>query len=979
MFDPQDRPRVFALAPGVDFPHALVEGLRARMRGQPPEAMARVTLIVNTARMARRITALFDEGAAGFLPRIRLLTDLGKGPDFADIPPAIAPLTRRLEIVELVSHLLEQSPDLAPRAHLFDLADSLARLMDEMQGEGVSPDDVAALDVTDQSGHWARAQQFLSIVAHYFDATAPDPDAEARQRRVVLRLAELWAAQPPTEPVILAGSTGSRGTTMRLMEAVAALPQGALVLPGFDSDMPGPAWDDLSDALTGEDHPQFRFARLLDRLSLSRDAVLPWHDAPPPAPLRNKVLSLALRPAPVTDCWLAEGPALGDVGTAFEGVTLLQAPTRREEALAIALRLRKAAEEGQSAALITPDRMLSREVTAALDRWQILPDDSAGVPLQLTPAGRFLRHVSQLFLRATPVSALLEMLKHPLTHTGAARNEHLLLTRDLELHLRRNGPPYPDAQSLMAWAASHKHEMAEPWAAWVAATICAAPPIGPLTLADWLERHLALAERIAGGSRAEGAGELWAQTSGEKSRATIEALAEAAAPVGEIGARDYADLFGAVLSRETLRDPNQTPHPNIRIWGTLEARVQGADLMILGGLNEGTWPEFAEADPWLNRQLRHRAGLLLPERRIGLSAHDFQQAASAPEVWITRAAKSDDAETVPSRWLNRLTNLLAGLPGQSGPQALDAMKDRGDEWLARAAALEAPGEAAPARRPSPRPPLPARPRQLYVTAIRDLIRDPYAIYAKHVLRLRPLDPLDQAPDALLRGIVFHSALEDFVKASVEDPSQLTPDALLGMARRQIDANVPWPTARTLWQARIARVAEWFVETERARQSRARPAAFETVGARSLTEPEFTLKGRADRIDIDDRGYAHVYDYKTGKPPSASQQAAFEKQLLLLAAIGEARGFEGIETRGVEAAQFIGIGSKPEEVPAPLGDHPAAQVWAEFAQLVAGFADPATGYTARRALFSDADRSDYDHLARLGEWDVTDDPAPEDLT
>ena len=94
---------------------------------------------------------------------------------------------------------------------------------------------------------------------------------------------------------------------------------------------------------------------------------------------------------------------------------------------------------------------------------------------------------------------------------------------------------------------------------------------------------------------------------------------------------------------------------------------------------------------------------MLPERRIGLSAHDFQQAIAAPEVWLTRAERSDaEADTVPSRWLNRLTNLLSGLPDQGGRDALDAMRARGQQWLDWADALE---------EPTPIPQMPHAPRR----------------------------------------------------------------------------------------------------------------------------------------------------------------------------------------------------------------------------------------------------------------------------
>ena len=285
-------------------------------------------------------------------------------------------------------------------------------------------------------------------------------------------------------------------------------------------------------------------------------------------------------------------------------------------------------------------------------------------------------------------------------------------------------------------------------------------------------------------------------------------LTEQAVFGGSMSAADFSDLLGAVLSGGEVRD-RDAPHPGVMIWGTLEARVQGADLVIMGGLNDGTWPEAPPPDPWLNRQMRLQAGLLLPERRIGLSAHDYQQAIAAPEVWITRAIRSDEAETVPSRWLNRLGNLLNGLPQEDGAQAWSDMRARGQYWTKQVQALEETTRSTPAPRPSPRPPVTARPHALSVTEIKRLIRDPYAIYAKHTLRLRQINPLVQSPDAPVRGIILHEIMERFVKSVSANAAHLTKEHLLGIAREVLKADAPWPAARAMWLARIERVADWF--------------------------------------------------------------------------------------------------------------------------------------------------------------------------
>lgn len=975
MFEPSDHPRLYGLSPGVDFPQALIDGLVQRVGDAPPETLARAHIIVNTRRMARRIRTLFDQGPARLLPRISLVTDLADSFAVHDAPSAISPLRRRLELAQLISGLLDQQADLAPRSALFDLADSLAGLMDEMQGEGVSPDVIEALDVTDQSGHWARVLEFLKIVKTVYAADADQPDAESLQRQIIQKLIAQWQIAPPDTPVILAGSTGSRGSTLLLMQAIARLPQGAVVLPGFDFEMKPDVWNALQADDTGlplEDHPQYRFHRLFSSLNLRHDQVRHWHETPAPDPARNALVSLALRPVPVTDQWLRDGPGLGNLGVATANISLLEAPSSRIEALTIAMRLRDAAEHGRTAALITPDRTLTRQVTAALDRWGIVPDDSAGRPLHLSPPGRFLRHVGDLFRGRLTAELLLTLLKHPLAHSGGGRGAHLRLTRELELHIRDTGLPFPDASALRQWAEKETDPFAKPWIEWLCSCLLDRFQADEVDLPHLVEQHMALAEQIADGAQPERQSQLWQDTAGRKAWDVTRNLIDQAAHGGALSAQDYSSLFYSTMSGEDVRNPD-TPHPLVLIWGTLEARVQGADLVILAGLNEGSWPSVPSADPWLNRALRHQAGLLMPERRIGLSAHDFQQAIAAKEVWITRSVRSDDTETVASRWVNRLTNLLAGLPGQGGDTALKDMRARADHWMQLASALETPILSDPAPRPAPCPPSNVRPRKLSVTEIKRLIRDPYAIYAKHILRLRPLKPLMRAPDAMLRGTTLHKVLEEFIRETANAPELCNRDVLMEKAVSILAQTTPWAETRATWLARLERVADDFVHKEHIRRALAQPRELEVKSGARIEALDFTLSAEADRIDIDALGRLHIYDYKSGAPPSKTEQQYFDKQLLLEAAIAERSGFGKIAPGQVERAVFIGLSVGAPEIDAPLDEEPPSRIWAKLTELIETYFSPATGYPARRAMKSKDDVSDYDQLARFGEWDIMDTP------
>lgn len=978
---------IFGLPPGVAFPAAFVAGFVQRYGHESPEYQARIEIYVNSARMMRAIRAGFDAEGACLMPRLRLIADLGFDSALS-LPPPVPKLRRKLQLAQLVDAKIAQDGLLAPGTATFDLADSLVRLLAEMQDEGI---DVARLDdpeiARDHAEHWNRSLGFLRIVTDYLDNDR-EMDAEARQRRIVTALAARWAIVPPEHPVLVVGSTGSRGTTLALMEAVAGLPMGAVVVPGFDFDMPELAWNSLcTGEIRHEDHPQFRLAQFVSRLGMGHSDVRVWADVPPPSIARNRLTSLALRPAPMTDQWIVEGANLTDLRPATDGMSLIEAPNQRAEALAIAVLLREAVEMGQRAALITPDRSLTRRVAVALNRWGIVPDDSGGEPLSQTPPGRLLRQVAGLFGARLTAGPLLGVLKHPLVATGDGgllRGQHLLNTRDLELRLRKAGPAFLTGADIVAWAAKGGDAGRIAWAAWLAQIVDRVSDRTNMPLGDWVRVLTTVAETLGAGPgqpspSQTAAGGLWDKAAGRGLRAAVDALQHEAAFGGTYSAHVFQDLLRHHLSADAQRETDM-PHPLVAIWGTLEARVQGADLVILGSLNEGAWPEPPAPDPWMSRQMRQRVGLLSPERRIGLSAHDFQQSVAAGRVILTRSRRDAETETVPSRWLARLTNLLEGLPHAGGPDALKAMRDRGRIYLDFARQLEAPrGDTVPAPRPAPRPPVAFRPQQLSVTQIEQLMSDPYAVYARHVLRLRTLNPLIPEADPRLRGEVLHRLVEDFVRSRPDrETLEQAHGRLLAVTDTVLADDVPWPLARRLWRARILRASRRFLSAEMVRAEAGQPVVLEEQGQAVLPDLGFTLTARPDRIDLLRDGDVEIFDYKSGAPPKDAEVKRYRVQLLLEAAMAERGAFGALGRVGVKRATYVQIGGDGDSRTLKLGDGQVGAVWDGLHRLVGFYQNPTAAYVARIMNLEPRFPDDYQGISRFGEWALHDDPVPEDV-
>jgi ATP-dependent helicase/nuclease subunit B len=963
---------VFSIAPGLSFVDELAAGLMERLVPDDPLALARATILVPTRRAERALADAFlrqGDGRPLILPRFQTLGDLDDEEiafaleaDF-DLPPAIAPLRRQLRLARLVRAF---KPGLG-WDQAAKLARELARFLDQVQTEELALEGLRSLVPDDYADHWREVLAFLDILAtHWPKALAEEGalDPAARRNLLLAQQARLWQSQPPAQPVIVAGSTGSLPATARLIGAVNALPQGWVVLPGLDTLLDEAGW-----RAVGEDHPQFALKNLLDRLGVARGAVADWRPAARSATpkARLRLLSQALRPAATTQRWRSEERL---DRTALAGVLCLEAPGPREEAGAIALLMRQTLEEeGATAALVTPDRGLARRVAAELERWDIAIDDSAGRPLADAPAGLFLRLLGRAVAGRFAPLDLLALLKHPLAALGLAPSELRRRARKLE-RLKLRGPrPGPGLAALKEGGADE---------VWLDRLDRAQAPLAALLdqpaapIAKLLAAQIALAETVAASDDQTGPARLWRGEDGQALAQFTAELLEAARDLDPVEGAAWPALLETLMANAAVR-PVYGRHPRLHIWGPLEARLQKADRMILGGLNEGTWPAEPEADPWLSRPMRKAFGLPAPERRIGLAAHDFAQGAAAARLVLTRALRVEGTPTRASRWLLRLEAAMRAL-GLAEPEARLPWQD--DTPLIWESRLDAGPRLAPAQPPRPCPPLAARPRRLSVTEIETWLRDPYALYAKRVLNLRALDPIDALPGDAEYGTLVHAVLDAFLKRF---PKELPPDpeaALWDLAARQLETVAAFPGLAAYWEPRLRRIAAWVARAEPPRRQALERCWSEIAGALVFEAPggPFTLVAKADRIERLADGRWALLDYKTGAPPSQKEvKAGFAPQLPLEAAIARQGGFADLPK--AEIAQLVywrlsgdRLGGEARPIKDADPDALAEEALARLKALVARFDDPRTPYLAQPVPGRANRRSDdYAHLARLAEW------------
>ena len=979
--------KVFTIPQELSFTESLATGL-LKISTNDPERLMNMRVFLPTRQSCRTLHASIINQANGraiMLPHLIPLGDIDEEEDNLSIGdwqfsnlgtngealiiPEVSEIRRQLMLAKLVK---ARDPNIKTDQAL-RLALELAKLLDQMHTERIPFDRLDCLVPTELADHWAITLQFLRTLTHSWPKILSEEgviDPAARRNYLLAALARNLRAQVPTPNVIAAGSTGSIPATADLLKVIAELPHGQVILPGLDYNLSEFEWQNLQVS-----HPQYGLMKLLERLEVNRSHVKEW-------PIKkNKVfharpmiLNIALSPAG----FKGKNKNLSSVKirNAMDRFKLVTCPTPRDEALVVALAMRRTLKtSNRTAALITPDRCLARRVVTELKRWNIDIEDSAGKPISQTSHGAYFRLIIEVASKKLAPIPLLALLKHPLTSGGMQQDKFRKLSRSFEMLILRGPRPAPGitglkkALSLLKIKGEFEASEIEKFIILIEKVfvfLIALIEKPSIKFCDILQAHVNAAENLACTKIEKGKKRLW---HGQIGIELLKFLSEVF-DGGEdwvINPATYNSIFETLLARRVVRRKSNL-NSQLFVWGLLEARLQRTDFVILGGLNEGTWPSGEHDNPWLSRSMMKTLGLPLPERRMGLTGHDFIQAASATDVLVTRAERVGGSPMIQSRWLARIKNLLKRYNCE------DAI-DPKDPWLEWAQALDQPNKQLSIEAPTPRPPVEFRPKKISATRIEILIKDPYAIYAEKILKLMPLGLIDANPGSMENGIFIHRVLEKFIYKYTENFPQNAEEELLNLGKNIFFKEIDRPGVHALWWPKFQRIAKWFIQNE----YRRRNLGFSTVGTEVKGEMSFENEGQAltvtataDRIDYSEKfGYA-VIDYKTGLIPGDKQvEAGLSPQLPIEAAILSKGGFKNLKEGEVAQMIFMKLsgGRQPgmeRQVKLNISETTKKTIEG-LHKLLNGYNNKDTPYRSQPRPMIQNRFSIYDHLARVKAW------------
>ncbi len=983
---------IYTINPSQPFLKTLAQGLLEKYEYKP--FFSDVRILLPTRRAGRILRDQFLEISKGkplILPQISSLGDVDVDElslttltnTQTDILPAISPLKRQLLMSELVSKVGVLSLD---ESHSFALAGSLATLIDQIHTEDKTFDDLTKVFPENLSDQWKVSLQFLSIIKDAWPKKLKELgliDPADRRRQLMKALISHWQKNPIETPVIAAGSTGSIPITADLLRTISKLPQGEVILPGVDLGLDSEGWKAVE-----EGHPQATLKILLERMDVPRARVQLWsHAKMKTSESRERLWREVMRPAETISQWQTSLENM-DKNT-FQNVHLLNCETQEQEAHSIALLLRETlTEKDKTAALVTPDRALAERVKTYIHRWNINIDDTAGEPLTQTITGRFIRAVLQAAKEEFSPVSLLTLLKHPYSRFGLEEGEVGRLAQKLDRKPLRG--PWTNGRFKELLTELQEKEETNDLYIFLSSIQKTLKPLtqklkdSSASLYKITQTHIEACEEVASNAKQSGQDVLWAGDEGEVASRFFQDLlacfsetSKESTFFSDTTKQGYTTIFDSYMFSISVR-PKYGTHPRLSILGQLEARLIHADRVILSGLNEDVWPALPKQDPWMSRGMRKEMGLPLPERNITLSAHDFVQGACAKEVFLTRAEKVANVPSVPARWLQRLNAICQSIeydPKTSTKKYLVWSQKMNHADESEKITLEAP---------YPIPPVEKRPKKFSVSSLELLMRDPYSLYAKKILRLRPLDPLEEAQGPKEKGKYFHDILHKFTE---EWPDKLPDDAqgeLIRIGKDMFGESLDDPSLWVSWWPRFENMAGWFVTHEQ--EWRNKGYQFKKAEVEGTTQlGSYMLTARADRIDKDESGQYAVIDYKTSSTKYLAKQvrAGFYPQLPVEALIlqdGSGQGFNELpnsETNYVGYWHTTGSKDGGEEMAlfdkkAPFVKDIVEEAKGGIENVLNAYEDASRGYPNNPFPGKEPPYPDYEHLSRILEWGTSGD-------
>lgn len=1012
---------------GRPFADDLARGILALVKN--PEDMADSIIMLPNRRLSKELQNAFLRLANGkpqLLPRMMSIGDIDEdaselvtaGWDADDLPPIIDGLERQLILSRLVKALLIRKSETGAStefsmADVMSLSKALADFLDQMQTAECDPEKLDDLTDGEHAHHWYMILEFLKLITQKWPESLSDlnkSDPVIWQNAAIAARARAWQITPPKGLVVIAGSTGSVPATQVLMRSVLGLERGHIVLPGLDLAMADDDWADIQTGKTDDEkpdqekangempndempneemmvsHPQYPLGQLLKLLNINRHHIGLWggtkdspdgYDAEETG--RLALLREAMRPAKQTAEWRLIPERQHVKPDGMRGLMRVNCYDRREEAEVIALAMREVLETpAKTAVLITSDHKLSRMVSGELKRWGIDVSSSAGQKLIDSPPAQFLRLILEAWCSGFSTIPLLAMARHRLAAGGMDKAEFRRRIRQLERMVLRGPKLNGGLEGLVQKAddidPNHsdfiRQHLMRPMQA-----LMALDGESQISLSALTEALGDAAEQLSATPHNQLAP--WQGQDGVRLGQFLHKLTLYGNDI-TLSRDAFPAVMAVLMSGETIY-PDDVPHPRLAILGSVEARMHTADLTILGGMNEGLSPPQPMADPWMGNAMRQDFGLPHAHWRIGHAAHDAVMAMARPEVLITQAERDEGSPTEPSRWLRRLDAVMkvANL-NWSDQGRLPFLAQRMNRF---------DGMVEPAVQPNPKPPLDVRPRHFSATQLDTLLRDPYAIYAKHILGLKALDQLDEDLGAADRGNIIHAILKDFIRAYPK--GDLPNDAyeqLLAMGRKQFTAHGASEKIWTFWWPRFEEIALWFIDHESEYRT-GLAESFAEIKGRQIFESEggeFTLIAIADRIDIRADGGVNVVDYKTGGHASLKEvQNGRALQLRAEAVlVGEGAFPEfGGQPHDVKELEYWKLSgqknnpAKPTTVTPKIEDGDddfVTQSLHGILSLLKGFDDESKGYIAEPFLKEASEYSDYKHLARIKEWSVAED-------